>query len=310
MVLAAGLGKRMRPITDTLPKPLVKVAGKTLLDWGLDSLAEAGVEKAVVNVHYLPDQIVAHVAAREAPKSSFPTSATNCSIRRAASSRRCRNLERSRSSSSTPIHSGSTADAPNLRRLALEWDAARMDILLMLCRSRRSDRPQRRHGFSARRGRPAAARQGDPAGLIYAGAAIVHPRIFAGRAARPHSLNRYFDAAIAEGRLSACRCAGSWITVGTPDAIAPAEAAVARALGKGHEQPRRAARLLHSARRALPAGACRGAGRRTARTRFPCRQRSAGAGRRHHLCADPSRRARTAHRSSSSAPAGARQSCR
>ena len=64
MVLAAGLGKRMRPITDTMPKPLVKIAGKTLLDWGLDSLAAAGVEKAVVNVHYLPEQIVAHVAAR------------------------------------------------------------------------------------------------------------------------------------------------------------------------------------------------------------------------------------------------------
>ena len=67
MVLAAGLGKRMRPITDTIPKPLVRVAGKTLLDWGLDSLAEAGVSRAIVNVHYFPEQIVAHVAGRSAP---------------------------------------------------------------------------------------------------------------------------------------------------------------------------------------------------------------------------------------------------
>ena len=67
MVLAAGLGKRMRPITDTIPKPLVKVAGRTLLDWGLDSLAGCGVRKAVVNVHYFPEQIVAHVASRKAP---------------------------------------------------------------------------------------------------------------------------------------------------------------------------------------------------------------------------------------------------
>ena len=90
MVLAAGLGKRMRPITDTMPKPLVAIAGKTLLDWGLDSLAEAGVATAVVNVHYLPDQIVAHVAdADDARRSSSPTSATGCSIRPAASSRRC-----------------------------------------------------------------------------------------------------------------------------------------------------------------------------------------------------------------------------
>ena len=67
MVLAAGRGKRMRPITETMPKPLVPVAGKTLLDWGLDMLAVSGVEKAVVNVHYLPDQIIAHVAGRKVP---------------------------------------------------------------------------------------------------------------------------------------------------------------------------------------------------------------------------------------------------
>ena len=71
MVLAAGLGKRMRPITDTIPKPLVRVAGKTLLDWGLDSLAEAGVSTAVVNVHYFPEQIVAHVAGRAKPAVSI-----------------------------------------------------------------------------------------------------------------------------------------------------------------------------------------------------------------------------------------------
>ena len=68
MVLAAGLGKRMRPITDRIPKPLVRVAGKTLLDWGLDTLAAAQVSKAVVNVHYFPEQIVAHVATRARPR--------------------------------------------------------------------------------------------------------------------------------------------------------------------------------------------------------------------------------------------------
>src|SRR6185436_16880656 len=68
MVLAAGLGKRMRPITDTMPKPLVRIAGKTLLDRGLDALAAAGVDKAVVNVHHFPEQIVAHVALRRRPE--------------------------------------------------------------------------------------------------------------------------------------------------------------------------------------------------------------------------------------------------
>ncbi|TGU70381.1 nucleotidyltransferase family protein, partial [Mesorhizobium sp. M1C.F.Ca.ET.144.01.1.1] len=65
MVLAAGLRKRRRPIPDTMPKPLVEIAGKTLIDWGLDSLASAGVVRAIVNVHYLPDQIIAHVAGRK-----------------------------------------------------------------------------------------------------------------------------------------------------------------------------------------------------------------------------------------------------
>src|SRR3954470_10022547 len=68
MVLAAGLGLRMRPLTNTMPKPLVKVAGQPLLDHVLDKLAAAGVTEAVVNVHYLPDQIIDHVASRTRPR--------------------------------------------------------------------------------------------------------------------------------------------------------------------------------------------------------------------------------------------------
>ena len=68
MVLAAGLGVRMRPLTDHMPKPLVQVAGRALLDHVLDKLGEAGVHEAVVNVHYLPDQIIDHVATRTSPR--------------------------------------------------------------------------------------------------------------------------------------------------------------------------------------------------------------------------------------------------
>ena len=68
MVLAAGLGLRMRPLTDRMPKPLVPVAGKPLLDHVLDKLADAGVGEAVVNVHYLPDQIIDHVARAPQPR--------------------------------------------------------------------------------------------------------------------------------------------------------------------------------------------------------------------------------------------------
>ena len=68
MVLAAGLGLRMRPLTDHMPKPLVRVAGQTLLDHVLDKLAAAGVSEAVINVHYLPDQIIEHVKTRSRPR--------------------------------------------------------------------------------------------------------------------------------------------------------------------------------------------------------------------------------------------------
>lgn len=230
MVLAAGLGKRMRPITDTLPKPLVTVAGKSLLDWGLDALAAAGVEKAVVNVHYLPDQIVAHVAARGVP-------------RVVVSDERDGLLDSAGGIvKALPLIGGEPfyvlnadtfwidAGEPNLVRLALAWDAARMDILLMLSALETATGHSGGTDFLlAADGRLARA-HGDPAGVIYAGAAIVNPRIFADAPAGPLSLNRYFDTAIAAGRLYGMVMRGRWITVGTPDAIAPAEAAAARAL--------------------------------------------------------------------------------
>src|SRR6185437_5596403 len=112
-------------------------------------------------------------------------------------------------------------DEPNLERLALAWDAARMDILLML-----ADFPSatgHTGGADFLLGPNGALKRaaGDPSGLIYAGAAIIHPRIFAGAEAVPHSLNLYFDRAIAAGRLYGMKMEGRWITVGTPDAIAP-----------------------------------------------------------------------------------------
>lgn len=231
MVLAAGLGKRMRPITDTIPKPLVSISGRTLLDRGLDSLAQAGVETAIVNVHYLPDQIIAHVAGRAAP-------------RILVSDERGGLLDSAGGIvKALPLLGGGpflilNADTfwidrgtPNLDRLALEWDDARMDILLMLCDL--ASATGHSGGTDFRIGPDGSLRRagGAPDGLIYAGAAIVHPRIFAGARAEPHSLNRYFDAAIVAGRLFGMAMVGSWITVGTPDAIPAAEAEVARALG-------------------------------------------------------------------------------
>jgi MurNAc alpha-1-phosphate uridylyltransferase len=119
--------------------------------------------------------------------------------------------------------------APNLSGLALAWDGARMDILLMLADMDKATGHSGRSDFLLGAGGRLSRSGGDPTGLIYAGAAIVHPRILAGAASEPHSLNRYFDSAAAGNRLFGWRMHGHWITVGTPEAIPLAEAAVAAA---------------------------------------------------------------------------------
>jgi MurNAc alpha-1-phosphate uridylyltransferase len=229
MVLAAGLGKRMRPLTDTRPKPLIEVAGKALLDWGLDSLAEAGVETAVVNVHYLGGQIADHVAARTRPKIVI-SDESELLLDSAGGIVKALPLLGLRpffvlNADTFWIDRGT----PNLSRLALAWDSARMDILLMLCDFESATGHTGGSDFLRHAEGRLTRAKGDPAGLIYAGVAIVDPAIFAGAAAEPHSLNLFFDRAIAAGRLFGLPLEGSWITVGTPDAIAPAEAAVAQA---------------------------------------------------------------------------------
>lgn len=230
MVLAAGLGKRLRPITDTVPKPLVRIGGRTLLDWGLDSLAEVGVTHAVVNVHYLPDQIIDHVATRTRPEILVSDERDGLLDSAGGIVKALPAL------GAEPffILNADTfwldAAAPNLGALARLWDPARMDILLMMVD------PTDAVGHSAATdyrleadGRLVRAK-GDPDGLVYAGAAIVHPALFAAAPEGAHSLNAYFDRAQAAGRLFGMRMDGVWITVGTPDAIPLAEAAVAATL--------------------------------------------------------------------------------
>ncbi|WP_246506314.1 nucleotidyltransferase family protein [Mesorhizobium silamurunense] len=232
MVLAAGLGKRMRPITDTIPKPLVKIAGKTLLDWGLDSLEAAGVTRAIVNVHYLPEQIIAHVAARRAPTIVI-SDEREALLESAGGIVKALPLLGSEpfyiiNADTFWIDSGK----PSLERLALAWDAARMDILLMLTDLDSATGHCVGTDFLVASDGALRRSKGDPAGLIYAGAAIVHPRIFKDAPTGSHSLNVYFDKAIAAGRLFGMAMRGRWITVGTPDAIPAAEAAVTGALAK------------------------------------------------------------------------------
>lgn len=232
MVLAAGLGKRMRPLTETRPKPLIEIAGRTLLDRGLDMLAEADVVRAVVNVHYLPDQIIAHVAARTAPRVTISDERDGLLDSAGGIIRALPAL------GGRPFYvlNADTfwvdEDEANLHRLALAWDAAAMDILLMLARPEHATGHSGGGDFRLSADGRLARAPGEPGALIYAGAAVITPGIFAGAEPEPQSLNTYFDRAIEQGRLFGMEMHGHWVTVGTPDAIAPAEAAV-RARGGG-----------------------------------------------------------------------------
>lgn len=232
MVLAAGLGTRMRPITETLPKPLVPVAGRTLLDRGLDALAAVGVEKAVVNVHWLPDQIVAHLAGRSDLRTVVSDERTELLDSAGGIVRALPELGPSPFYVLNADTFWIDAGEPNLARLAALWDDRRMDFLLMLARPGQATGHDSGADFLLGRDGRIAWGKGAPDGLIYAGAFIVHPRVFADVAPGKSSLIPLFRLAIDAGRMFGMAMGGRWITVGTPQAIPAAEQAVAEASGE------------------------------------------------------------------------------
>ena len=223
-VLAAGLGKRMRPLTETKPKPLIEVGGRTLLDRGLDALAEAGVENAVVNVHYLAEQIVAHATTRDRPRVTISDETDRLldsggGVRRALPNGRTEPILLLNADTFWLDAPGSNA----IRTLSEGWDAERMDMILLLVR------PEDAVGHTgtgdfAIDGNGTLRRDRD--GHVYAGAAILKPSIFRGDEAESHSLNLHFDRLIEAGRLHGAVMDGLWLTVGTPDAIGKAERAM------------------------------------------------------------------------------------
>jgi N-acetyl-alpha-D-muramate 1-phosphate uridylyltransferase len=228
MVLAAGLGERMRPLTERLPKPLIEVAGKSLVDHVLDRLADAGVERAVVNVHHLADRIERHLAGRTRPDIVI-------SDERAALLDTGGGVVKA-----LPLLGGEpffhvNSDTiwidgvkPNLERLAEAFDPARMDALLLLAPSAGSIGYGGRGDFTmAADGRLERRTERDVAPFVYAGAAILRPELFEGAPAGAFPLTLLFDRAAMAGRLHGLRLEGVWMHVGTPDAIAKAEAAIA-----------------------------------------------------------------------------------
>ena len=229
MVLAAGLGTRMRPLTDALPKPLVPVADKPLIDHVLDRLADVGVEKAVVNVHHFADQLIEHLGRRTRPRIAISDErglllGTGGGVKRALSDLGDRPF----------FHVNSDTiwvdrTKPNLARLADAFDPETMDTLLLLAPAKgsvgytgRGDFAMAPDGRLTRRG----GRETVP--FVYAGAAILRPDLFIDAPEGEFPLTDMFECAAKKGRLFGLQLEGLWMHVGTPAAIQESEAAIRR----------------------------------------------------------------------------------
>ncbi len=227
MVLAAGYGQRMRPLTLTRPKPLVEVAGKALIDYGFDRLRAAGVKHAVVNVHYLAEQIEDWAKRQSSPAITISDERvdildTGGGVAKA--------LPLLGDSAFFVINSDSfwqDGPDPALERLRAAWDEEAMDCLLLLCPLPRTvgydgtgDFVRTPDGRLARK----AKSEGEP--LAYIGGYLVAPRLFKDAPEGKFSMNVLWDRAIAQGRLHGIVHTGKWLHVGTPEAIPLAEAAL------------------------------------------------------------------------------------
>ncbi len=231
MVLAAGLGTRMRPLTANRPKPLVVLDGRTLLDRVLDKLHEAGISRAVVNVHYHADQIEQALAERRAPEIVFSNERDELLDTGGGVARALPLLGEHpfliQNSDSVWIEGVES----NLKRLIRAWDPARMDSLMLLAPTHSSlgfdglgDFSMSTNGLLRRR----SERQTAP--FVFTGVSIAHPRLFADAPTGAFSLNNLWDRAIASKRLYGIRLEGLWMHIGTPEALAAAEEALAAGL--------------------------------------------------------------------------------
>jgi len=227
MVLAAGLGQRMRPLTERLPKPLIAVKERPLIDRVLDRLAEAGVEEAVVNLHHLGPTLRAHLEGRETPRVSFSEEKqlleTGGGVAKALPML-----------GEAPFYvvNGDVlwldGTESALERLAGHWDDARMDALLLVHPTVAA------HGYRGdgdfrmeQDGRLTPRLERELAPFVFTGIQILSPRLFAGCDVEPFALTRLYRQAAWHGRLYGMRHQGEWFHVGTPDDLAGTEAELA-----------------------------------------------------------------------------------
>ena len=230
MVLAAGLGTRLRPITDTMPKPLVPIAGKPMIDYGLDALAEAGVKRAVVNVHHFADQMTAHLAGRAVPQIILSDETDQLMNSGGGLARGLKLLGRD------PVLVMNAdlfwiGEAPgqktNLQRLAEGFDPGSMDMLMLCVKLEDTTGHNGKKDFSLdAEGRLTRYEEESGTPVVYAGALALMPGLLDDAPDDAFNLNIYFDRAIEKGRLHGIMLEGHWITVGTPEAIGAAEAVI------------------------------------------------------------------------------------
>jgi MurNAc alpha-1-phosphate uridylyltransferase len=218
MIMGAGMGSRMRPLTDDRPKPLVMVAGRTLIDHSIDRLAVAGVTRIVVNVHYKADMLREHLAQRR-------------DVEIVISDETEKLLDTGGGVVKAMPHFGDEPffvinsdsiwverGAPALSAMQAAWDAERMDGLLLLADLATTIGYEGRDFVLQADGRLARAKGRSEQPWGYMGVQIVHPRLFAGAPAGAFSTNIVWNRAIAAGRLHGTVLDGVWLHVGTPQA--------------------------------------------------------------------------------------------
>jgi len=225
MIMAAGFGTRMQPLTADLPKPLVVFDGKPLIDHALERLTRAGVKRVVVNVHYLADQMEAHLAGVEQPEIIISDERsrimdTGGGIKRALPSLGDQPFIVMNTDSLWAGGAGS-----NLERLKVTWNGRRMDSLLLLAPTVDALGYDGPGDFAMDPlGRLRRAEAGEIVPFVNTGVYMVHPRLFADTPDEPFSMNLLWDRAIRKNRLYGCRIDGSWMHIGSPEALEEAEA--------------------------------------------------------------------------------------
>lgn len=229
MILAAGLGTRMRPLTETVPKPLIKVGGQAMLDRVLDTFARAGTQKAVINTHHLAEQIEAHSAARKSAPKIAISPETGERLETGGGVAKALPLlgDTFFTTNSDSFWVGDETAIPGMKEI---FDSSMMDMLLLLAPRQRSigmgDHPGDFEliddGTLVRRGHL-------PVPYNYTGTAIMSASLFTDLPQGAFSLNLLFDRAIARRKLYGYILTGLWLTVGTPEAIGEAETALKEA---------------------------------------------------------------------------------